>query len=564
MWSAILPGTALVLAGLAWSAAAWQPQEFPISYWFGPPAAHNTLATWQRVRECNFTVCGPAGGYSVEENRKMLDFCAQLGLKAMVLDGRISWRLVYEDNWQQRVAQIVGDYAQHPALYGYFLYDEPNYELFVPLGELSREFQRQDPSHLPYINLFPTYATVQQLGTPTYADYLDKYLSIVKPVVLSYDHYCLLQGGQDRPDYFENLELIREYGLRYGVPPWNIILALPHFGYREPSAGDMRWQVYTSLAYGMKGIMYFTYWTDPSWEKEGHLAIVDSQGQPTRLYPIVQQLNAEMRALGPTLLGLTSTGVYHTGPLPPGCRRLGSDALLSLPAELPLVAGFFRDAEGRDYVMVVNRDHDHPVEFAMALKPHVVAVTEVPARGGGEVPLQVQDGRVSLRLEAGEGRLFRLATQFNYPQPPQPCTEINFQFDRDGDLEGWGGFNALSEPRVAGGVLTLTFTGPDPYMVRDFLRLPPDRYSKIRVRMRLPKCQPTAQCFWTTTDEPQFADDKHIDFPVVADGQWHEYEVPVGDHERWRGKTIRALRLDPTVGGAEPGSKVEIDWIVGE
>jgi len=31
------------------------------------------------------------------------------------------------------------------------------------------------------VNLFPTYASTQQLGTPTYSDHLDKYLRIVRP-----------------------------------------------------------------------------------------------------------------------------------------------------------------------------------------------------------------------------------------------------------------------------------------------------------------------------------------------------------------------------------------------
>ena len=112
---------------------------------------------------------------------------------------------------------------------------------------------------MPYINLFPTYASSKQLGNPTYADHLESFMRTVRPAVLSYDHYSLMKDGTDRKDYFENLSLIREAGLRWGVPPWNIILSIPHFGYRDPTEAEMRWQVYTSLAYGMKGILYFTY-----------------------------------------------------------------------------------------------------------------------------------------------------------------------------------------------------------------------------------------------------------------------------------------------------------------
>lgn len=75
--------------------------------------------------------------------------------------------------------------------------------------------------------------------------------------------------------------------------------------------------------------------------------------------------------------------------------------------------------------------------------------------------------------------------------------------------------------------------------------------------------QPVAQFFWTTNEDPHFNDKRYLNFPVKPDGKWHEYEVPVATHEQWHGKAIRAIRLDPTTGGARAGDRVEIDWIVG-
>jgi hypothetical protein len=396
---------------------AWQPDVYPIGYWLGPPVTHNNLETWQKVREANFTFCGPTGGYSLEENRRMLDFCQQLGLKAMVVDSRISTKMVAQPGWQKQVAAVVADYGAHPALYGYYLRDEPNFAQFRALGQINSEFSRLDAAHLPYINLFPTYASTDQLGTPTYADHLDQYLAMVKPAVLSYDHYCLMKEGRDRPDYFENLSLIRQYGLRYGAPQWNIILSAPHFGYRDPTAGEMRWQVYTSLAYGMKGILWFTYWSLKDWEASSGPAIVTSDGKPGRLYPIVRQLNSEMKALGPTLLRLTSTGVFHTDETPPGCCRLGGDALVSVPMDTPLVIGFFVDDQGVDYVMVVNRDYAKSVDVSVKFLPHVTSILEVRAQDGAQQTLPLSNQITNLRLDAGEGRLMKVSTEFRYPEP---------------------------------------------------------------------------------------------------------------------------------------------------
>ena len=52
----------------------------------------------------------------------------------------------------------------HPALYAYFITDEPNAAQFPALGRLVAYLRERDPAHLAYINLFPTYATNEQLG----------------------------------------------------------------------------------------------------------------------------------------------------------------------------------------------------------------------------------------------------------------------------------------------------------------------------------------------------------------------------------------------------------------
>ena len=124
--------------------------------------------------------------------------------------------------------------------------------------------------------------------------------------------------------------------------------------------------------------------------------------------------------------------------------------------------------------------------------------------------------------------------------------------------------NALGMATIQGEALTVPLMGPDPHMTRSFMSVPPGAVETVKVRMKLPACQASGQFFWTTAESPRFADDKHITYPVIPDGEWHEYEIPVGEHALWSGQTIRAIRLDPTTGGGEEGAVVEIDWIVGE
>ena len=57
---------------------------------------------------------------------------------------------------------------RHPALYSYFITDEPSAPAFAGLGKLVAYLRQRDPDHLAYINLFPTYASNEQLGTPEF------------------------------------------------------------------------------------------------------------------------------------------------------------------------------------------------------------------------------------------------------------------------------------------------------------------------------------------------------------------------------------------------------------
>ncbi|MBN2451677.1 MAG: hypothetical protein JXR77_14910 [Lentisphaeria bacterium] len=541
---------------------AWEAEEFPIACWRGPGPAHNTLEHYRILKECGFNVVGPTGGHTPETNRVLLECCARVGLKAILTDPRIAPEMVLRNDWQKLVADIVADYAASPALYGYYLRDEPSSLLFEPLGLISREFEAQDPAHLPYINLFPTYASTGQLGTPTYADHLERFVRTTQPRLISYDHYALLKAGGFRPDYYENMELVLGISLAGGIPWWYVHNSGAYSGYRSPTEAEMRWQLYTSLAYGAKGISYWYYWGRQQ-EHDERTGVVDAEGRPTWLYGILKALNRETQVLGRILLPLTCTGVYHVGEIPAGTRRLGTDAILQLPPQSSLMVAFFDSPAAQPYAMVVNRDCTEPCGDELALLPHVVRVESISPRDGSAAELAIDNGRVRLDVPPGGGVLLRLSTAFDYPKPPDTRTAIAFHFDGNGDMEGWDGLSGLDNPVVAGGTLTMALGARDPHLQRTYLRIPPDTHRSLRLRMRVTSGAPMAQVFWTTSEEPAFADTRYMNFEITPDGQWHEYEIPLHQHPRWAGKEIRGIRLDPSTGGAEPGARVEIDWIVG-
>ena len=146
---------------------------FLISFWCGPPPGETTLARYREIAGAGFNaVLPPCGGpITPELNRRILELCAQTGLKAVVSDPRLEPGEPEPGSSELGAALdgVVADYAKSPALLGYFLQDEPSAGQFSRLAALERGLRERDSKRLAYVNLFPSYASAAQLGLPSYS-----------------------------------------------------------------------------------------------------------------------------------------------------------------------------------------------------------------------------------------------------------------------------------------------------------------------------------------------------------------------------------------------------------
>ncbi len=79
---------------------------------------------------------------------------------------------------------------------------------------------------------------------------------------LSFDNYPFLRKGKFEKSYYNNLDIIRRAGLKYNVKTSSY---LQSFGivntFRRPTEHEMRLNVYSNLAYGIKNPVWFCYAT---------------------------------------------------------------------------------------------------------------------------------------------------------------------------------------------------------------------------------------------------------------------------------------------------------------
>lgn len=370
---------------------------FPISYWCPPPAEE---ARYREAAECGFNL-------AFNGNLELAD---QVGMKCLVADPRVAAAVAKPGpETDAGLDEAVKQHAKHRAFWGFYLKDEPNANRFADLGHVNRHLLARAPDCVPFVNLFPTYANAQQLGTKTYTEHVERFMTEVKPKVLSYDHYALMESGKERADYFQNMEIIRAAGLKHDTPTWFIFLITPHFDYRDPDEGDLRWQIYTALAYGYRGLAYFTYWSVND-QRFGE-SIIGRDGKPTHRYALARKLNAEVNAIGPVLARLRSTAVYHTSARrPAGTRGPGPDSIVQNAEGAGLIVGELQDPKGRSYLFLTNasphRTATTRVTFAdgVRIREELPRSTTQPIR----IPVQGRPPQMVINLAAGDGRLFEV------------------------------------------------------------------------------------------------------------------------------------------------------------
>ncbi len=415
--------------------------QYPITYWFGIRKefiyrADGSLATEEidRIKDAGFTLM--LAEFDAKTNKLVLDAAAERGLKVMVSDHRIDQAMKYSDNMRAYLSEVVADYGSYPALFGYHIVDEPSAGAFPLLASIRETLAELDPAHEAYINLLPNYASPGQLGNDTYEQHLQQFTETVKPGIISYDHYHFLKGAKkqticadereqkiydstfggvsefenvDRAGFFTNIEQIRTESQRTGIPFMVIILVVEHGPYRNLTDGELRWEVWQSLAYGSARLSYFTYWTPGANNSEGddfwhwQNGMISQTGEMLPHYYMIADINRELQAVGAILNEQTSLGVYHLGEMPNEQFIRYADGAIGPISSIEgdqLTVGVFTDG----YVLIANRDYANENEFTFAADG---AVALFDALDGSYIALESEDGIYRMCLGEGDAILLK-------------------------------------------------------------------------------------------------------------------------------------------------------------
>lgn len=377
--------------------------EFAIGFWVDPPLDERADERYKEIADAHFTLV--VGGFhtnTIEKAQQQLSLCEKYKLNAIVTLPGIQDKTTLPEG---------------PACWGYGLRDEPNASVFPEMRQLVDEIRTTHPGKLGYINLFPSYASPWgQLGAENYDEYVRQFIEVVDPDVLCMDHYPMFKPERDgRDGYCADLAVMRKYALQQNIPFWNFFNAMPYGPHTDPTESQMRWQAYTSLTYGAKGILYFCYYTPAGGEFPKGGALITRDDRRTSKWYAAQRINKQVKNLGPTLMQLTSTGVYRITPDDNPEEILKDSPIRNITRDnvdppCNYLVGAFTHTDGRRAVMLTNYEFayaawptvefDAPLEDVRYLNPwngqEEPVIDESPDMPGLQISLQDGEGKLFL------------------------------------------------------------------------------------------------------------------------------------------------------------------------
>ncbi len=216
--------------------------------------------------------------------------------------------------WGRSALHSYKDYPVDVSAYknfeGFYILDEPFYEDMDYLAEQYQLYKEDYPDKIFWVNcLRPNVgkASLSVSKDKTYDQYMDAFIEkVMKPIegekLMSMTLYPLLVDSATGERSIQDVHLL-DLGIfsnaaKRAESDWVHFVQITSFGgtHHSPTEADIRFQIYSGIAFGSKGFQYFTY-ASPNTNHEfdlGDIGMINRNNQRTSLYYAVQAVNAEI------------------------------------------------------------------------------------------------------------------------------------------------------------------------------------------------------------------------------------------------------------------------------
>ena len=357
---------------------------------------------------------------------KELDWCGKYGLKAIVYRHHAINRYLHDadpEKLESDIADMVNAFKSHKAFYTLQFTDEPGKSVYDGYAKTFEAIKKAAPQTPVYTNFYPSWSLPIQHGYADYEEYVETFCQLFakypnQPFI--YDNYrnkdTRLNPVERIASFLENLDTVARITGKHGISFWITVLGAQHDHFREPTAADLDFQVFSSLAYGAKGIGYFTTCSHQNLNFQG--GPFNYLGDKTPTFYNMRELNYRVRMLAPVLNKLTFQGAYYSLTAEdevdfnkfPMHKRLPGKQIESIKSDrgnCSFLVGELKDDQGDDWVIVVNLNMEEVAYFTATLLNEGKQLQHFNSYVGKLFP----KNHVDPWLRPGQGKLYKVVEQ---------------------------------------------------------------------------------------------------------------------------------------------------------
>lgn len=285
----------------------------------------------------------------------LLDASQEVGIKYLIQQWSLS-----DPNY---VESFVDRFKSYPAVGGWYVADEPSGKRLLSHINCSNKILSNDPDHINFmvyctVPTFPSKVKYPKDGYKKLENYLNYIQKENHPSVWPFDYYPIrekfLNGNPTGeyyadPDFYRFLEIFRNISLKTKRPFWSYTVLRETLFYSPVKSGNtytshlrsimprqtegtIRYTVFTSLAYGAKGLMFWGYTQAEKGNKAKIIELpaypedkpfeyytevygyspIDSAGNKTALWGDLKKVLSEFNKYSEIFYNAESVDIRHT------------------------------------------------------------------------------------------------------------------------------------------------------------------------------------------------------------------------------------------------------------
>ena len=340
--------------------------------------------------------------------------------------------------------KFIGDFAEkrktYPGNIGILIGDENLDTDFKKLSPVMDEIRTIAPDALVSHCGRGIDIQVDYVEPGKYEAYVDQLVNVLKPDVINFNMYPFYRQAGNHGlaiHFFRNLEIITTTARTAGIPCFNwaqgfAFQETDKWPHHAPSESELRMQAFVSLAYGVKGLFYWTY--SSHYHPYGE-TIIDQDGNFSSVGTQLQGIIPELKNLGEITKNLNDRGAYYVPArhYDPKSQKwethIPFQVKLFSPSAMPTIKtvsvsdavwgfllGDFYDDHATEYVMVVNTNFGYKKtaeetagNISLRFDEKVISLERLNRKTGKFETVPLSNHQLNhYRLPGGTGDLFKI------------------------------------------------------------------------------------------------------------------------------------------------------------